>query len=249
MKSLYDFPEIYAVLLEVTDLEFEPIAGILARHGVNPDSVLDPACGPGGWLEAFARGMGCHVAGNDIRRSMVEAARTRMPRGEWVCGDMTDLSFATGPFAAAINLSSSVGHLPDDEAVRAHLRSVNAQLAPGGVYLLEVSRPQQSRRRPRHLWTSRKCAVLAGHARVSYRSVAVDIDARTEQIAVELTTWNIDDAPRQLLETYVLRTFPKRLLRCLVEEAGFTIVAEMSNPSASDDLLMVLRKGTEPLSL
>lgn len=237
-QSLYDLPEIYAALLEVGEDEVGPVLALLAHHGVAPTSVLDPACGPGGWLEAFAA-RGCRVAGNDLRPAMVELASARIP-GEFVVGDMRALAFTTGPFDLAVNLSSSVGHLSSDEGVGQHLASVRAHQEPGGVYLLEVSSPTAARRRPQTIWSSRKVACLGGQARVTYRSVFTDPAARTERIGIELRTWDIPSAPRKLVETYDLRTFPRATITALAHAAGY-VVADARRPGGADDLLLVLR--------
>lgn len=240
VTSLYDLPEIYAALLRVGDDEYGQIAALLDHYDVHPTSVLDPACGPGAWLRAF-HDRGCRVAGNDLRTGMVAEARRWLPDAEFVVGDMAALALTTGPFDLAINLSSSVGHLESDEAALAHLRSVHDHLRPGGAYLLEVSSPLAARARPRAIWTSTKVRVGAGHAKVSYRSVCVDPEARVERIRLELTTWNLPAAKR-LVELYDLRTFPQSTLQSLAVAAGFQIEDARRPAPDSDDLLALLRR-------
>jgi SAM-dependent methyltransferase len=240
VASFYDLPDVYAALLEVGADEFRQVAALLADHQVRHDSVLDPACGPGGWLVPF-RDAGCRVAGNDLRQEMVDAAHRRLPCGEFTAGDMTNLRLCTGPFDLAINLSASVGHLKDDQDVARHLMSVRAHLVPGGAYLLEVSSPSQLRTRPRTIWSSRKVPVPGGgQAKVSYRSLLADPDARVERISLELKTWGVPAAPARLVESYELRTFPEDVLRTLAGGADLTV--ERLIRTEGDDVLALLRR-------
>ena len=238
-SSIYDYPEVYASLLAVAPDEYVQIRTLLELHGVQPKSVLDPACGPGGWLVPF-HDDGCRVAGNDLRQEMVEASRRRVPDGEFTIGDMTQLQMSTGPFDLAVNLSSSVGHLADDVAVARHLDSVRRHLVPGGAYLLEFSSPTHKRTRPRAIWSSRKVPVGGGgHAKVSYRSVHTDPDERVERISLELKTWGVETAPSRLVESYNLRTFPESVVQDLAAAAGFSVEELVRT---EDDLLALLRR-------
>lgn len=92
----------------------------------SPATVLDVACGTGLATELLAdRFPGARIAGQDIASAMVERARERLPRSEFVTGSSAQLPFDDGEF----DLVTSV----DGVWEAAELARVTA---PGGCILL-----------------------------------------------------------------------------------------------------------------
>ncbi len=89
-------------------------AWILSLLGKPRGSLLDVGCGRGGFIAA-ARDAGYGVAGIDISRQALGAARRRMPSGSWALGDGEALPFRGGRFRAVTCLGS-LEHFPDPAA-------------------------------------------------------------------------------------------------------------------------------------
>ena len=84
------------------DLRFERLSQVIDARG--PVSINDLGCGYGAFLE-YLKGRGVkvsHFRGLDISERMLEEARRRYPKGEWILGSKlaarADYSFASGIF-------------------------------------------------------------------------------------------------------------------------------------------------------
>lgn len=130
--------------VELYDIAFdwdvtEEVAWLLDRLGSGCRTVLEPGCGTGRVLEAFAR-RGVEIVGIDISEPMVEFARRRLARAgvhaEVVLADMT--SFDLGrTFDGAICPINTLGHLTPDELAR-HLECVARHVEERSRYLVQV---------------------------------------------------------------------------------------------------------------
>jgi len=138
---LYHRPEIYDVAFGWNlSPEIEFLESLFARHVDGPVArLLEPCCGPGRLLEAFA-GRGLEVVGYDRSEEMAvyAAARVAPYGGRGLRGEMSAFD-PPGPFDAAINLVNSIGYLLDDDAIAAHLERTGAAVRPGGVYVVQLS--------------------------------------------------------------------------------------------------------------
>ena len=112
---------------------------LAADAAVRPgDAVLDACCGTGDLAVACARAGG-KVTGLDFSERMLECARRKAPRIEWVRGDLLALPFEDASFDAA-TVGFGVRNVADLELGFRELRRV---LRPGGrLACLEITRPQ-----------------------------------------------------------------------------------------------------------
>ena len=139
---LYRTPEVYDVATG-WDLskEIDFIVGEVFEHHARPDvrRILEPCCGTGRLLHAFAE-RGYSVAGYDRSAPMVAYARERLaPHGGAVWEGEMSAFRPPGTFDAAINLVNSIGYLLEDADVAAHFERLGESIAPGGVYLIQLS--------------------------------------------------------------------------------------------------------------
>jgi demethylmenaquinone methyltransferase/2-methoxy-6-polyprenyl-1,4-benzoquinol methylase len=101
------------------------------------DRVLDACCGTGDLAVAAVRAGG-RVTGLDFSERMLERARKKSSRVEWVRGDALALPFADGSFDAA-TVGFGVRNLDELDRGLAELRRV---LRLGGrLAILEITRP------------------------------------------------------------------------------------------------------------
>jgi len=123
---------------------------LAAAAAVRPgDRVLDAACGTGDFAVADLRAGAGHVTGLDFSERMLERARRKEPRVDWVLGDLLELPFADGSFEAA-TVGFGVRNVADLEVALGELRRV---LVPGGrLAILEITRPRGVLRPFFRLW-------------------------------------------------------------------------------------------------
>jgi SAM-dependent methyltransferase len=91
-------------------------------------SLLDVACGTGRFAAHAAVAGGLRVTGVDVSSVAIDAARRRLPAGEFVVGDAQALPFADETFDRVTCLGS-LEHFPDPAKGAAELRRV---LRPDG---------------------------------------------------------------------------------------------------------------------
>lgn len=236
--SVYDYPEVYATLMYPESDLLEHLLGWLEEHLEGPmNAVMDPCCGPGTWLVPFAA-RGYRVAGNDGAEGMIGEARRRLAEleleeePELTVGDMRELPLTSGPFDVTINLHASVGHLPDEESVVRHLRSVASQMRPGGIYLcgIIVSDGQTVETEPELLYESDPLPMASGGmAACHYSSTRRDHVKGEETIQVLILTTEVPDTPERIEDSYVLRSYTAETWeRILAEAGGFELLAAHS---------------------
>jgi demethylmenaquinone methyltransferase/2-methoxy-6-polyprenyl-1,4-benzoquinol methylase len=121
-------------------------AAAVVRPG---DEVLDAACGTGDFAVADLRAGAERVTGLDFSERMLERARRKEPRVEWVLGDLLALPFDDGAFGAA-TVGFGVRNVADLELALRELRRV---LEPGGrLAILEITQPRGVLRPFFRLW-------------------------------------------------------------------------------------------------
>jgi len=152
VSGIYDEPELYQLTCAYRDVpaEVSAIEAWCARHHQGPvGSVLEMAAGPAEHARELAR-RGLRATALDRSAAMCgyAAAQAKAAGVELavVEADMRDFAIA-GPdgeparFDLAITMLNSACHLFTlDDLVR-HLVTVRAQLAPGGLYLVELAHP------------------------------------------------------------------------------------------------------------
>jgi len=177
VRTMFDrIAPVYDVMNRVMtaglDVRWRRLAATAAvRDG---DRVLDAACGTGDLAIAdLERGAG-KVTGLDFSERMLERARRKDSRIEWVQGDMLALPFADATFDAA-TVGFGVRNVADLPLALAELRRV---LRPGGrLAILEITQPRGALKPFFSLWFDRVVPllgkVLPGGAAYTYLPASV----------------------------------------------------------------------------
>lgn len=148
---------------------------LAARAAVRSgDRVLDAACGTGDLAIADLHAGARKVTGLDFSERMLERARRKEQRIEWIQGDMLALPFADETFDAA-TVGFGVRNVADLELAIRELRRV---LRPGGrLAILEITQPRGALKPFFSLWFDRVVPtlgkVLPGGAAYSYLPASV----------------------------------------------------------------------------
>ena len=100
----------------------------LSALGAKPGMrFLDAGCGGGGAC-ILAAGLGCEVTGLDASHALLAIARERLPKAQFVHGDLEKLPFADGHFDAALAANSVIFA----EDIRQAVRELRRVVRPGG---------------------------------------------------------------------------------------------------------------------
>ena len=113
---------------------------ILTLSGCGTGNILDLCCGPGRHAVEFAR-RGFEVTGVDRSQFLLERARERAAGAgvsvRWIAGDMRRFRLP-GAFDLVCNLFTSFGYFESEVDNFRVLRRVYKNLAPGGVFVMEM---------------------------------------------------------------------------------------------------------------
>ncbi|WP_018656581.1 class I SAM-dependent methyltransferase [Actinomadura flavalba] len=147
MTGIYDDPWAYELACAFRDVpaEVDAVLGWCAGlGGAAPRTVLELAAGPAEHARAFAR-RGLTATALDLHPAMCAyAARCASDDGvalEVVRDDMTTFALDRR-FDVVVTMLDSTSHLMTLDAFTAHLTRAAAHLAPGGLYVLEMSHPR-----------------------------------------------------------------------------------------------------------
>lgn len=218
---------------------------LFARHGVR--TALDCACGTGRDLPLF-HSLGLDVVGSDVSASMLAQARKKLA-ALGVNIPLHQLDYRDLPshfdrrFDAAMCLSTSIAHMPDEANVLRAFQSMRGVLRDGGILVLtQGTTDRQWREKPRFLLAvsdhdfSRLFVIDYLGSRQARYNVLDIIHTEDKQ---ELKQWGVD------YRCILLRDEQERLLR----GAGFTDVQiygsyrfEPYSKETSDRLIVVARK-------
>lgn len=262
MQAFYSQSALYSAFFEPSAEIQESIDRLVRRHLRRaPRRVLDPACGPGLWLEHFRRA-GSEVAGCDLEERAIALAAKRLPKrgAKVLVGDMRRPPDELGAdFDCAINLDNSIGHLADYMDVAEHLASIRRRLSPRGVYILGLAlREDGDTIEPGVVYERGPVDVAGGgFAALRTESLGLQPTTRCERIRQIAITANVPDTPAVIAEQYDLLTFTFAMLRDVMDAAGgFEVLAchdatdeslpEKAFRKSAGDVVLVLRPAAAP---
>lgn len=224
-NAFYRRSAIYSAFFAPSEEIRDSIDRLARRHLRRaPRRVIDPACGPGLWLEHF-RNSGAEVAGCDLEEKAVAHAAARLPkRGARVfVGDMRrPPDELGGEFDLAINLDNSIGHLADYMDAAEHLASMRRRLSPRGIYVLGLAIREDGDTVEQGVVFERGPVDIEGGGFAALRTESLGLQPKTrcERIRQITITANIPDTPAVIAEQYDLLTFSLAMLRDVLEAAG-----------------------------
>ena len=240
MNRFYQRSEIYAAFFTPTGDMRRSVDRLCRRHlGRKPKRVLDPACGPGLWLQHFSA-QGAEVAGCDLEEAAVALAAKGLPRrgARVAAGDMRRPPDELGTdFDCIINLDNSVGHLADYMDVAEHFASMRARLAPRGIYLVGLALREDGDAIDTGIVFERGPVDIPGGGFAALRTESLGLQAgtRCERIRQITITANVQDTPAVIAEQYDLLTFTMEMLKdILLAAGGFDV---LGCHDATDELL------------
>lgn len=220
--EFYRYPDLYFALRSPTRQQLDAAWQMMRTHlDGEPRSVLDPACGPATWLLPFAQS-GLFVAGNDLFPEMVEWAGRVLADypHELRKGDMCALDFQQGPFDVAFELSGTSGHLLDDDAFTAHLRTMARHIRPGGLVMLLVFIDYGGQLATPTV-TGRNGPLPipgGGSGTITYEILSQDRQRLTDLMRRTIEAEGVPNCPGRFVDEYELRSHSPDKLRALIAQ-------------------------------
>jgi SAM-dependent methyltransferase len=185
--------------------------------------VLEPGCGSGRYLEAFAR-HGLEVVGIDSSAVMVELARRRLATsslpGEVVLDDMTDFDLGRS-FDGAVCAVGTIQHLGREKLGR-HLSCMARHLAEDAGYMIQLALYDPSGRQdvPSSSWEESRGDLSL---RIDWTTEEVDLAAGR---ALQRSRIEIVAGPRQghvVVEDHEMTAWTPETLGAAIAASPFTI--------------------------
>ena len=144
--DFYNFPKYYDLAFTrnvISDIIF--FQDCFKQYAnVEVKRVLEPACGPGMFLEEFPK-FGYYILGYDLNPSMVEYSKERLRKAKLsekeanvLVGNMKDFT-VDDKFDAAIICINSLGYLTSNSDIHSHFQAIYNSLNSGGIYIVEIS--------------------------------------------------------------------------------------------------------------
>jgi SAM-dependent methyltransferase len=143
VEHLYTRPQLYDIAFSwnlAPEIDF--FERLFERHVAVPvPRILEPACGTGRLLRAFA-GRAYECVGYDMSRPMLEYARKSMNddlgQRVWLVRAAMETASFKPVFQVAVNSINSMGYLLSDRDILKHLRGTASALARGGIYVVHL---------------------------------------------------------------------------------------------------------------
>lgn len=141
--------KVYTMWADLYDAAFDwdvrsQVAAIAGLAGVTRGRVVEPMCGSGRMLRAFARD-GYGTIGVDSSSEMLALARARYAKeglhGDWMRADVVDFDLDDGCDLAVCPVNS-LAHLPSEGAMEAHLHAMSRNLFEGASYFVQLDLKQ-----------------------------------------------------------------------------------------------------------
>lgn len=219
--------------------------------------ILEAMCGTGRVLLPLAEA-GHTVVGIDISQAMVERANAKIAqaglteRARAETGDIRALRLP-GRFALALVASNSFMHLSTTEDQVAALRAMQAQLAPGGLLVLDLFNPD-----PRELTLdegvlihSKSFTSSAGATVQKWMLRKTDFASQTHYVEFLYDEIGSDQVVRRDILPFTMRWLYRFELEYLLEKTGYVVEAcfgsyELDDYSSDSGRLIVLATPRPP---
>jgi SAM-dependent methyltransferase len=180
-KSIYDFPNIYDIVLrapyEQIQTEVNSIQRLLAECGITKGRILELACGTCTHGILLAQ-QGFSVAGIDISQRMLDGAKHRAEAAgveiELLHGDIIDFSLDTEPFDCAIFMAETFPLITEYEDIESHFRAVRHHLRKGGIYIIDIDAHRHGIGTSYEVWGKKTVTLDNGSVEVWHESFPGD---------------------------------------------------------------------------
>lgn len=229
----------YDILM--ADVPYDMWAGyyrlLLSQHGLDPDRVLDVACGTGSVAELLCES-GYEMTGFDLSEAMIERARAKAVSKElpieYHVADATTLDLGK-TFEGAYSFFDSLNYISTLAGFRAAIERVGAHLEPGGSFVFDLNTAYAFEQRMFDQKEKRKKAKI----RYDWKG---DYDRETRTIRVEM---EFERDGEIFHEVHVQRAHSMNEVHDALRDAGFDWVKiydsyTLDAPAKSSDRIHVI---------
>jgi SAM-dependent methyltransferase len=199
MDAYTGFALCYDALMSEVDYEAwtERLLKEAVRHGPQPRTIADLACGTGGIANALA-GRGYEVVGIDLSQPMLSIAQDKAHEAHlkvrYLLQDIASFQLHR-PVDMITMINDGINYLTTREALKGVFESMAAALPPGGLALLEFSTPYKLE----HVLGNRTIAESDEDISMIWEN---HFDAKTRLLTMQLTFFLRDETAPKLYERF-----------------------------------------------
>jgi hypothetical protein len=256
MKSLYDFPEIYELVLArapgVIESEVASIQQLLAQRNMQQARILELACG------ACAHGLllaqaGCHVTGVDRAPAMLQMAEQRAAVAgiqlDLFQGDIIDFDLTSAPFDAIIFMYETFPVITEYAALVQHFAAVRRHIKPHGLYIIDLDARKHGVGIASGEWGRRTLTVAQGTVETWNEDLPGDWVAGTSHMILHCRI-TLDGITQPTRDDWRLRVYSPWDLRVLLKTIagwqldGFYTWNELQQTIAGEDHYFMVLEAT-----
>lgn len=136
MQYRKTIPQYYDLFMGDEKEIIQPLQQLLKRHHIQPQDVLELACGTGTILQSFPKTT--KISGLDISLGMLKQARKKIPRAQFHHGDMSDFSIPE-KFDLILCMFDSINELLSFQLWKSMFRAVATHLEEDGYFIFDCN--------------------------------------------------------------------------------------------------------------
>jgi len=191
------------------------IREMVQKYSVPKGWCLDIACGTGQISKRLLE-QGFKVVGVDKSKAMLEIAKKRAPKAEYLEADIRDFK-ANREFPLAVSFYDSLNYLLTDEDMLKTFKNVHAHLSKDGIFLFDMNTKDD-------LAVCQKMKPDIFKGKDYYFVFQHGGDGRKWVIDIELFTKKKDGSYERFHERHVERGYDDEDICPLLEKAGFDVL-------------------------
>jgi SAM-dependent methyltransferase len=216
-----NYAEIYDALYEDKNYKAEAnyVLNLFAKYeNRRIDSLLEVGCGTGNHAK-FLYEDGMKYVGIDSSPSMIELARKKQPKREFLVADATKIG-RLGSFDCCVSLFHAFGYISDYRDVELALKGIKSNLSDEGLFIFDVWNGLSVIQSPPQA-TMRKGKTATGLEVIRYSTPEVDYSNNLVKIAFDLLLVERERVVSRFQELHSMRFYFPSELAYILHKNGF----------------------------
>ena len=193
------------------------IMEIIREYSVPTGVCLDVACGTGK-ISEFLVSQGYKVIGIDKSEEMLEVARKRLPRTDFIKADIRDFNVAgKNKIVMAVSFYDSLNYLLIDEDMTKMFKSVASNLSSGAIFLFDMNTREHmvmsQKAKPKVFKGDDYCVIFKSSGKDRMWILDIDLFIKQKQGSYKLYK-----------ERHIERGYNKKDIAPLLKKAGLALL-------------------------
>jgi ubiquinone/menaquinone biosynthesis C-methylase UbiE len=130
------FATVYDLVMGTRVNEAKYLRNLIKKHAPNAKKLLELGCGSGSLIEVLQKSYSC--IGIDLSSEMVKVARKKVPRSQFIVGDITSFDIDE-KFDVIVCAFDTINHVLNFSKWRQIFRRAHSHLNQGGVFIFDIN--------------------------------------------------------------------------------------------------------------